>query len=448
MNMDEKVYTKRRHELMQHLHEGVAIIPTAPVRNRNGDVAYPFRPDSDFYYLTHFPEPEAVAVLVPGRAHGEYILFCRERNPEKETWEGRRAGLEGARAAYGADDAFPIDDIDEILPGLLENREKVFYSIGRYADFDSRLMNWVNEVRAKSRNGVHAPGEFVDLNHILHEMRLLKRPEEIRLMKRAARVSAAAHRRAMQACRPGMMEYEIEAELLYEFRKGGGEFPAYPPIVGAGANSCILHYHENSAELRAGEVLLIDAAVEVDGYAADITRTFPVSGRFSAEQRAVYEVVLAAQLAAIAEVRTGKHWNEPHDTAVRILTQGLIDLRLLKGDVDGLIERGAFKRFYMHRTGHWLGMDVHDVGDYKVADAWREFEAGMVMTVEPGLYIAQAPDVPEALWNIGIRIEDDVLVTREANEILSRDAPKSIDDIEALMRDGGSPARPQVAVGR
>src|SRR5581483_5013120 len=400
----------------------------------------------DFYYLTHFPEPDAVAVLVPGRAHGEYILFCRERDPEKETWEGRRAGLDGARAIYGADDAFPIDDIDEILPGLLENRPKVFYSIGRYADFDTRLMNWVNEVRAKNRNGVHAPGEFVDLNHILHEMRLIKTPEEIRLMKRAARISAAGHRRAMAACRPGMMEYEVEAELLYEFKKGGAAFPAYPPIVGGGANGCILHYHENNAELRAGELLLIDAAAEVDGYAADITRTFPVSGRFNAEQRAVYEVVLAAQAAAIALVRPGKHWNEPHDAAVRVLVQGLVDLGLLKGGVDGLIESGEFKRFYMHRTGHWLGMDVHDVGDYKVADAWRELEPGMVLTVEPGLYISEAADVPAGFGNIGIRIEDDALVTRESNEILSRDAPKAIGEIEALMRDGAAPARPHAAL--
>lgn len=448
MNMDDKVYAQRRQELMRHMGDGVAILPTAPVRNRNGDVAYPFRPDSDFFYLTYFPEPDAVAVLVPGRAHGEYILFCRERNPEKETWEGRRAGLEGARTVYGADDAFPIEDIDEILPGLLENREKVFYSIGRYADFDTKLMSWVNEVRGKSRNGVHAPGEFVDLNHILHEMRLIKRPEEIRRMKRAARISAAAHRRAMQACRPGMMEYEIEAELQYEFKKGGASFPAYPPIVGSGANSCILHYHENNAELRAGDVLLIDAAAEFDGYAADITRTFPINGRFSSEQRTVYEVVLAAQAAAIAEARAGKHWNEPHDAAVKILVQGLLDLGLLKGSVDGAIESGAFKRFYMHRTGHWLGMDVHDVGDYKVADAWRELEAGMVLTVEPGLYVAEAADIPRGFWNIGIRIEDDVLVTREANEVLSRDAPKAIDDIETLMREGIASARPQAAAGR
>jgi len=432
--MDMKIFEKRRETLMRHMGGGVAILPTAPVRVRNRDVHYPFRADSDFYYLTHFPEPEAVLVLVPGRSQGQYILFCRERNPEREIWDGKRAGLDGAREIYGADDAFPIDDIDDILPGLLENREKVFYSMGRYSDFDQRLINWVNEVRGKARNGVHAPGEFVALDHILHEMRLFKGPEEIKLMKRAAKISAQAHRRAMQACRPGMREYEIEAELLHEFRKGGSPFPAYPPIVGSGANSCILHYNDNDAELKPGDVLLIDAAAEIDGYAADITRTFPVTGRFSGEQRAVYELVLAAQLAAIEQVRPGNHWNDPHESAVRILTQGLKDLGLLNGTVDGHIENGDYKRFYMHRTGHWLGMDVHDVGDYKLDNTWRLLEPGMVLTVEPGLYFAEGKDVPQGFWNIGVRIEDDVLVTREGNEVLSRDAPKSVGDIEALMR--------------
>jgi Xaa-Pro aminopeptidase len=436
--MDPKLFARRRQEVMQQMGGGVAILPTAPQFIRNRDVHYRFRPDSDFYYLTHFPEPDAVAVLVPGREHGEFILFCREKNPEKEIWEGRRAGLEGAREHYGADDAFPIDDIDDILPGLLENREKVFYSMGRFKDFDARLMGWVNEVRGKARNGVHAPGEFVDLNHILHELRLLKRPEEVKLMKRAAKISSAAHRRAMQACRPGMMEYEVEAELVYEFKKGGSPYPAYPPIVGGGANSCILHYTENSDELHNGELLLIDAGAEIDGYAADITRTFPVNGKFSGEQRAVYELVLAAQHAAIEQARPGRHWNEPHDAAVRVLTQGLKDLGLLKGnDVEGHIEKGDYKRFYMHRTGHWLGMDVHDVGDYKIEDSWRLLEPGMVLTVEPGLYIAAgSPDTDARWWNIGVRIEDDVLLTRDGNEILSQDAPKQVGEIEALMRDG------------
>ncbi len=435
--MDAEIFARRRREVMQHMGGGIAIIPSAPVRNRNRDVDFPFRPDSDFYYLTHFPEPDAVAVLVPGRQYGEYILFCREKNPEKEIWEGLRAGQEGADEQYGADDSFPITDIDDILPGLLENRDKVFCSMGRYPEFDRRLMGWVNEVRAKSRNGVHDPGEYVNLDHIVHEMRLIKRPEEIRLMKRAAKVSARAHRRAMQTCKPGMMEYEIEAELLYEFRKGGSPFPAYPPIVGGGANGCILHYTQNDARLNDGDVLLIDAGAEIDGYAADITRTFPVNGKFSGEQKAIYELVLAAQLAAIDQVRPGNHWNDPHDTAVRILVDGLRALKLLNGDTDGLIENGDYKRFYMHRTGHWLGMDVHDVGDYKVAEAWRLLEPGMVMTVEPGLYIGSGSEgIDERWWNIGVRIEDDVLVTRQDSEVLSDDVPKGIEEIESLMREG------------
>jgi Xaa-Pro aminopeptidase len=372
-------------------------------------------------------------------------LFCRERNPEKEIWVGKRAGVEGARDGYGADDAFPITDIDEILPGLLENREKVFYSMGRFGAFDRRLINWVNEVRGKARNGVHAPGEFVDLNHILHEMRLIKRPEELKLMRRACKVAANAHRRAMQTCRPGMMEYEIEAELLYEFKKGGASFPAYAPIVGGGANGCILHYTENRDELKGGDLLLIDAGAEVDGYASDITRSFPVNGKFSGAQRAVYEIVLAAQLAAIEQVRAGKHWNEPHETAVRVLTQGLKDLGLLKGEIDSHIENADYKRFYMHRTGHWLGMDVHDVGDYKVADDWRLLEPGMVLTVEPGLYIGDGNDIPEGFRHTGIRIEDDVVVTREGCEVLSREVPKGVDEIEALMREGRGEARPRAA---
>jgi len=433
--MDKKLYSRRRQEVMEQMGSGVAIIPTSPVRARNRDVDFPFRPDSDFYYLTHFPEPDAVAVLVPNRESGEYILFCREKNPEKEIWDGRRAGLEGAVEEYGADDAFPIDDIDDILPGLLENRDKVFCNMGHYPEHDSKLMNWVNEVRAKSRNGVHAPGEFVDIDHILHEQRLIKRPEELKLMKKAAQVSSRGHIRAMQACKPGMYEYQVEAELVYEFKKGGSPFPAYPPIVGGGANSCILHYTENNAKLKDGDMLLIDAGAEIDGYAADITRSFPVNGKFSGEQKAIYEIVLAAQLAAIEKVRPDNHWNEPHEAAVRVMVEGLKDLKLLKGSIDKNIETGEYRRFYMHRTGHWLGMDVHDVGDYKVDEIWRTLEPGMVLTVEPGLYLAEGmKGVDERWWNIGIRIEDDVCVTKNGHEVLSEDAPKSVDDIEALMK--------------
>jgi len=432
--MDLKHFASRRRDLMRLMGDGVAIVPTSPVRSRNRDVDYPFRPDSDFYYLTRFPEPEAVAVLIPGRLHGEYILFCRENDPEKEIWNGRRAGLKGACETYGADDAFPFDDMDEIMPGLLENREKVFCTMGRYPEFDHRLLHWVNEVRGKARTGVSAPGEFVDLAHLLHEMRLVKRTEEIKLMRKACRLSAAAHRRAMQACRPGMMEFELQAELEYEFKRGGSGFPAYPPIVAGGANGCILHYTDNNTELRDGDLLLIDAGAELDCYASDITRTFPVNGRFSAEQRAVYEVVLAAQLAAIEAVRPRNHWNEPHEKAVGVLVDGLVDLGLLKGRREELIEEGHYRRFYMHRTGHWLGMDVHDVGDYKVEDDWRLLEPGMVMTVEPGLYIAAGSEgIDERWWDIGIRIEDDVLVTKDGHEVLSADAPKAVDEIEAVM---------------
>jgi len=431
---DIKLFAKRRRELMDHMVTGVAIIPTAPEQTRNRDVLFPYRPDSDFYYLTHFPEPEAVAVLVPGREHGEFILFCRERDQEKEIWDGYRAGQEGACEDYGADDSFPIEDIDEILPGLLENRDKVFYSMGRYPEFDKKLMGWVNEVREKARNGINAPGEFVNLDHMLHEMRLIKRAEEIKLMKKAAKISAGAHKRAMQYCKPGMMEYEIEAELLYEFKRGASQFPAYSSIVGGGANACVLHYVDNHSRLNDGEMLLIDAGAEVDGYAADITRCFPINGKFSPEQRAIYELVLAAQQAAIEQVKPGNHWNDPHDAAVQVLVAGLLELNLLDGNADELIKNGKYRKFYMHRTGHWLGMDVHDVGDYKIDKNWRELEPGMTLTVEPGLYIAGGDTaIDKKWWNIGIRIEDDVLVTKNGCEILSEDVPKSIAEIEAIM---------------
>ena len=424
----------RRRDVMQHMGGGVAIIPTAPVHTRNRDVEYAFRPDSDFFYLTNFPEPQAIVVLVPDRPHGEYILFCRERDPEKETWDGYRAGIEGACEKYGADDAFPIDDIDDILPGLLENRDKVYCNMGRYPEFDTLLMGWVNEVRAKARNGVHAPGEFVDLDHIVHELRLFKRADEVKIMRKAARISAQAHIRAMEICTPGMYEYQIEAEFLHEFRRHGSQYPAYPSIVGGGANSCILHYIENSAQLKDGDLLLIDAGCELDGYASDITRTFPVNGKYTGEQKAIYELVLAAQTAAIEKVKPGNHWNDPHEAAVRIMVDGLLDLKLLKGKADDIIAKEEYRKFYMHRTGHWLGMDVHDVGDYKIDDIWRLLEPGLVLTVEPGLYInAGQKGVDERWWNIGVRIEDDVLVTRNGCDVLSADAPKNVENIEALM---------------
>ena len=429
-------FSRRRKQLMRMMGEGsIAILPASPVRTRNRDVDYPYRPDSDFYYLTGFSEPEAVAVLMPGRDHGEYLLFCRERDPEKETWNGRRAGQEGARAVFHAEDSFPITDIDDILPGLLEKCDKVYYTMGCDPGFDNRLLGWLKIIRQNARSGARTPDEFVSLEHLLHDMRLFKSKHEVKQMQRAMEVSVAAHKRAMRVCKPGMMEYEIEAELLYEFHKAGCGF-AYPSIVGGGENGCILHYTDNNDELRDGDLLLIDAGAEHNCYAADITRTFPVNGKFTGEQKAVYEVVLEAQLAAIDAVKPGKQWQDPHHTAVRVLADGMSQLKILKGSADYLIETEKYKQLYMHRTGHWLGMDVHDVGDYKVGDEWRELEVGMAMTVEPGMYIAEgSPEVDERWWNIGIRIEDDVLVTEKGHKVLTHKMPKTVGDIESLMRD-------------
>lgn len=428
-------FARRRQALMQQMEPGsIALLPAAPVQLRNRDVEQTYRQDSDFQYLTGFPEPEAVLALIPGRAEGEYVLFCRERNPERELWDGLRAGQEGAQRAYGADQAFAIGAIDTILPGLLEGRTRVYYAMGVSAEFDRRLIGWLNDVRSKARHGASVPTEFVALDHRLHEMRLCKSPAELTVMREAGAISARAHVRAMQACRPGLHEYHLEAELEYEFRKSGARLPAYGSIVAGGRNACILHYRENDQPLRDGDLVLIDAACELDCYASDITRTFPVSGRFSAEQKAIYELVLAAQQAAFAEIAPGKHWNQAHEAAVRVLVAGLVELGLLHGEVDALIAAEAYKPFYMHRTGHWLGMDVHDVGDYKVGGAWRELQPGMCLTVEPGLYIAVDNQTVEARWRgIGVRIEDDVAVTADGCEILTGGVPKTVAEIEALM---------------
>ncbi|MFA7633457.1 MAG: Xaa-Pro aminopeptidase [Thiohalomonadaceae bacterium] len=434
--MNRSEFAKRRKRLMQAMSsDTIAILPTANEKKRNRDTEYPYRADSDFYYLSGFPEPEAVAVLIPGRAHGEFLLFCRERDAEMETWHGRRAGLEGAISKYGADDAFPISDIDEILPGLLENKKRVYYTMGAHADFDRQVMEGINALRNKSRVGVHVPGEFVSLDHLLHDMRLYKTAAELKVMRKAAKIAAQAHLRAMRACRPGMYEYQLEGEILHEFITQGARFPAYNSIVGGGANGCILHYTDNADELKNGDLVLIDAGCEYDYYAADITRTFPVNGRFSPAQRALYDLVLDANLAAIEKVQPGNNWNQPHEAAVKVLTQGLVKLGLLKGRVPQLIKDQAYRKFYMHRTGHWLGMDVHDVGDYKVGDEWRVLEQGMVLTIEPGLYINPARSVAKKWHNIGIRIEDDVLVTRTGHEVLSCNAIKEAEAIEAWMQD-------------
>jgi Xaa-Pro aminopeptidase len=427
-------FARRRRALMRQMgRDGIAILPAAPVRHRNSDVEYDYRQDSDFYYLTGFNEPDAVAVLIPGRSPAEYVLFVRERNREREIWDGKRAGPDGAVKDYGADDAFPITDIDEILPGLLENRERVFYTMGLSQEFDQRVVGWVNSLRAQARSGLRTPQEFVTLDHALHDMRLFKSRAEINLMRRAGTIAARAHVRGMRFCRPGRMEYEVMAELLHEFNRHGADI-SYHPIVGGGANTCVLHYHANNARLNDGDLLLVDAGCEYGYYASDITRTYPVNGRYTPEQRAVYEVVLEAQQAAIGKVKPGNHWNEPHDAAVRAITQGLVRIGLLRGSLPGLIRSGAYKKYFMHRTGHWLGMDVHDVGDYKVADEWRVFEPGMVLTVEPGVYIeAGNRGVPRGFRNVGVRIEDDVVVTRGGCQVLTDAVPKQPDEIEALM---------------
>ena len=437
MSISKQEFARRRKNLMALMEPGsIAIIPAAKMVSRNSDTEYPFRQDSDFYYLSGFDEPDAVLVLLPGRANGEVVLFCQDRDPAMELWTGYRAGPDGACANYGADDAFPIADIDEILPGLIEGRQRVYYAMGRHAEFDQQVMQWVNVIRSKVRTGAQPPGEFLDLDHHLHDLRLYKSAAEQKVMRRAGEISAAAHCRAMRLCRPGVFEYQLEAEILHEFGRNGARYPAYSSIVGAGKNGCILHYVENSCEIRDGDLVLIDAGCELDYYAADITRTFPANGRFTLEQRALYEVVLDSQKAAIATIKAGNHWNQAHDATVRVITTGLVNLGLLAGEVDALIASEAYKPFYMHRAGHWLGMDVHDVGDYKVGGEWRVLEEGMAMTVEPGIYVAPDNLDVDAKWRgIGIRIEDDVVVTKTGCDILTAAVPKEIDEIEALMAE-------------
>jgi Xaa-Pro aminopeptidase len=434
MKPDEGIshYIDRRRRLARALREGVAVVPTAPERVRNRDTHFPYRFDSHFYYLTGFAEPEAVLVLT---AESKSILFCRERNLEREIWDGFRYGPQAARERFGFDEAYPIAELDDRLALLLENQPALSYPMGADLEWDARVIRILNAVRAKGRAGVTAPDRMQDVRALIDDMRLVKDAQELTLMRRAARIAAASHRRAMQATRPGRNEYEIEAELLYEFRRNGAQFPAYSPIVAGGPNSCVLHYVFNDAPLREGDLLLIDAGCELDGYASDITRTFPVNGRFSAAQREVYEIVLDSQRAAMDKVRPGNGWNEPHDAAVRVLAQGLLDLKLLQGSLDEVLEKETYKRFYMHRTGHWLGLDVHDAGEYKRSGQWRPLEPGMALTVEPGLYIRAADDVPEPLRDIGIRIEDDVVVTQAGCEVITAEAPKTVADIEALMRD-------------
>jgi Xaa-Pro aminopeptidase len=425
---------------MQRIGIGnIALISSAGVRVRNRDVDYPFRQDSDFYYLTGFNEPDALAVFIPGRSQGEYILFCREFDEKKALWEGAHAGLEGAIKHYAADDSFPIDDIDDIVSGMLENKTKVFYPMGRDTDLDHSLQEWIRHIRSQSRSGVMAPAELASIEPIVHEMRLFKSAAELKLMRYAAQISAEAHVKAMQLCVAGKYEYQVEADIVHHFMQSGLRNVAYPSIVAGGKNACTLHYTENSDKLKNGDLLLIDAGAECDHYAADITRTFPVSGKFSEPQALLYQLVLDAQFAAIEQIRPNVPWNAAHDASVDVLTKGLVKLGLLKGTVSKLIKNEKYKQFYMHRIGHWLGMDVHDVGDYKIHQEWRLLQAGMVLTVEPGLYIPEDCKSVDKKWRgIGIRIEDDVLVTKNGYEILTHEVPKTITEIETLMAEAKS----------
>jgi Xaa-Pro aminopeptidase len=438
--MNQSEFKKRRKQLMQRVGKGnIALISSAGVRVRNRDVDYPFRQDSDFYYLTGFNEPDALAVFIPGRSQGEYILFCREFDEKKALWEGAHAGLEGAIKHYAADDSFPIDDIDDIVSGMLENKTKVFYPMGRDTDLDHSLQEWIRHIRSQSRSGVVAPAELASIEPIVHEMRLFKSAAELKLMRYATQVSAQAHVKAMQLCVAGKYEYQVEADIVHHFMQSGLRNVAYPSIVAGGKNACTLHYTENSDKLKNGDLLLIDAGAECDHYAADITRTFPVSGTFSEPQALLYQLVLDAQFAAIEQIRPNVPWNAAHDASVEVLTKGLVKLGLLKGSVSKLIKNEKYKQFYMHRIGHWLGMDVHDVGDYKVNQEWRLLQAGMVLTVEPGLYIPENCKSVDKKWRgIGIRIEDDVLVTKNGYEILTHEVPKTIAEIETLMAEAKS----------
>jgi Xaa-Pro aminopeptidase len=433
-NFDATPFLARRQRLLGAMQQGIALIPTAPEQVRNRDAHYPYRSDSYFHYLSGFPEPEAVIVLIAGDAP-KSILFCREKNEEREIWDGYRYGPAQAREVFGFDEAHPIGELDTRLPDLLANQPELWTAFGHDNAWDSRLTTALNTVRGQTRAGKRAPETLRNIRGLLDAMRLIKDPTEQAIMTRAAQISAAAHRRAMAFTRPGCYEYEIEAELLHEFRRKGSQFPAYTSIVAAGAHACVLHYVENNGQVADGDLILIDAGCELDGYASDITRAYPANGRFSGPQKDVYQLVLDAQAAAEQATRPGSTFMTPHDAAVKVLAQGLLDLKLLNGSLEGVLESESYKRFYMHRTSHWLGMDVHDAGEYKDGDQWQPLQPGMVLTLEPGCYIRPAEDMPEAFWNIGVRIEDDALVTATGCELITKDAPKSVADIEALMRD-------------
>jgi len=427
-------FAKRRLQLMQITGDGSVIIARAAApKIRNNDAHYNYRQDSDFLYLSGFSEPQAMIVLLPEDHGGRSILFCRERDPHREMWDGLMAGTEGAVGHYGFDEAYPISEMQQRLPKLLHDRERVYYDLGKDPDFDQLLIGWMNDFRAKTRKKFQAPDEIIALDHSLHEMRLFKSRTEITAMRKSAKIAAAAHSRAMQVCKPGMNEAEIHAELLHTFVSNQCE-ASYIPIVGGGANACVLHYISNRDQLNDGDLLLIDAGAEYDGYASDITRTFPVNGKFSGAQRDLYELVLSANVKAIEEVRAGLPWEHVHETAVQVATEGMIDLGILKGSLEEALEEEHFKDFYVHNTGHWLGLDVHDVGEYEIDGHSRVLEPGMVLTVEPGIYIPEsATNVAEHWRGLGIRVEDDVVVTKDVADVLSSDICKSMDEIEDLM---------------
>ena len=423
-------FQKRRQQLMDMVEpNSLIIIPSASPSIRSRDIEYRYRQNSDFYYLNGFPEPNAVMVLIPERSEGEFVLFCQERNQTKEQWDGERVGPDGAMKNYGVDDAYPIDEIDDILPTLLKNKEYIYYPMQRNDQFELKIKAWIN-INMLQKKPITP--EIISLDHLLHDMRLFKTKAEISAMKRAAKIAVKAHENAMKAAQPNMYEYELEAEYIYEFKKSNASH-SYNPIVGSGINACILHYVENNKLLKDGDLVLIDAGCELNYYASDITRTFPVNGRFSEAQLDIYNIVLEAQLSAIDEVKKGNHFNDPHRVAVRIITQGLIDVGLLSGNINQLIDIEAYRRFFMHRTGHWIGMDVHDVGDYKVDDEWRTLENGMVTTIEPGIYIGSESDIPIKYRNIGIRIEDMVVVNNESPIVLSQSLVKNPTEIEVMM---------------
>ncbi|EOR08688.1 Xaa-Pro aminopeptidase [Acinetobacter genomosp. 15BJ] len=436
MKLSQADFKQRRDILAEKIgSNSIAIIATRAEMYRNRDADYKYRADSSFYYLTGFAEPEAVAVIETF-AEGEeysYSLFCRERDREMEIWHGYRAGIDGAIEIYDADEAYAIDLLDEEIIEKILNKQRLYYRIGQQAEFDARVSQWIQKADAEQRRGSAAPAALIQLDRIVDEMRLKKSAQEIELMQIASNISAEAHTRAMQTVKPNMMEYALEAELNYIFGKNGC-VPSYNSIVGGGENACILHYVENNKPLKDGDLVLIDAACEYEFYASDITRTFPVNGKFSPEQKALYNIVLEAQLAAIDVTRIGNHYKYPHQVAVKILTQGLVDLGLISGDVDELIESEAFRQFFMHGTGHWLGMDVHDVGAYKTDEHWRAYEAGMVVTIEPGLYVAPDDETVDAKWRgIGIRIEDDIVVTENGPLVLTKNVVKTVEEIESLM---------------